>query len=116
MSNDERRGHNRYLCADLVRVQWFESEGPHFGQTLEAVLEDISTLGACVQVDRSIPLNSPITLSIGKASFRGGVCYSVFRDYGFFVGIRFFPGQRMVASRGDAPAPDESSCSYAAGY
>ena len=89
MSIAERRGQNRFLCADIVRVKWFEVGGPDSGQTTDALLEDISALGACVQVEEAIPLNAPITLYIGDANFRGGVCYSVFRDYGYFVGIRF---------------------------
>jgi hypothetical protein len=89
MSISERRTQNRLLCADLVKVKWLDAAGPDSGQTTEAVLEDISAVGACVQVEQPIPLNTPITLSIGEATFEGGVCYSVFRDYGYFVGIRF---------------------------
>jgi hypothetical protein len=89
MSISDRRNHNRFLCADLVRVKWFEASSPLTGKSTEAVLEDISALGACVQVEQSIPLNAPITLTVGGVSFEGGVCYSVYRDYGYFVGIRF---------------------------
>jgi len=89
MSISERRGQNRFLCADIVRVKWFEEGWPETHRTADALLEDISALGACVQVEDTIPLNAPIVLSIGDASFEGGVCYCVFRDYGYFVGIRF---------------------------
>ena len=89
MSISERRSQNRFLCADLVRVNWSEAAWPAIEETAEAVLEDISALGACVQVEHAIPLDAPITLRIGEAKFRGSVCYSVYRDYGYFVGIRF---------------------------
>jgi hypothetical protein len=83
MSILERRFEGRFLCADLVSVSWGDF------QKVGAVLEDISPLGACVQLEESIPLDTPITLSIGAARLSGHVCYSVFRDYGQFVGIRF---------------------------
>jgi len=56
---------------------------------MEAVLEDISALGGCVQVEEQIPVHAAIRLEIGDAHFRGRVCYCVYRDYGYFVGIRF---------------------------
>lgn len=105
MSIGERRFESRFLCADLVRVTWLETACPETAwlesalqapasqesieQSAGAVLEDISALGACVQVEQSIPLDVLITLSVGGTNFRGRVCYSVFRDYGHFVGIRF---------------------------
>jgi hypothetical protein len=103
MSILERRFENRFLCADLVSVVWSDISGAQGSDGAEesnaavatesfqsdAVLEDISALGACVQVESSIPVGSPITLVIGKTSFSGRVCYSVFRDYGHFAGIRF---------------------------
>jgi hypothetical protein len=97
MSILERRFESRFLCADLVSVMWSEVGQAEGGCALgiadsfqaDAVLEDISALGACVQVEQSIPIGSPITLAIGKTSFSGRVCYSVFRDYGHFAGIRF---------------------------
>jgi hypothetical protein len=79
---NERRFEGRCLCAQLVRVEW-----P--GGVVEAVLEDISALGGCVQVEEPIPLGSALALSIGESNFDGHVCYCVFRDYGYFVGIRF---------------------------
>ena len=82
MSISERRSENRFLCAELVRVTWEK-------QATDAVLEDISAFGACVQVEEAIALESPITLTIGTAVFSGQVSYCVFRDYGYFVGIRF---------------------------
>jgi hypothetical protein len=56
---------------------------------VQAVLEDISELGGCVQIEEPIALGSSVTLSIGGAEYSGHVCYCVFRDYGYFVGLRF---------------------------
>src|SRR5437764_384290 len=82
----ERRVESRYLCADLVRVDWLAGEDDF--RTVEAVLEDISALGACVQVEDRIPIGSTISISVDEARFFGHVSYCVYRDYGYFVGIR----------------------------
>jgi hypothetical protein len=58
-------------------------------RTADAVLEDISHVGGCVQVEEPIPVGVPIQLSIGEWSFAGHVSYCNYRDYGYFVGIRF---------------------------
>jgi hypothetical protein len=83
----ERRGENRYLCADLVRIDWMTGEDSF--RTEEAILEDISKIGGCVQIETPIPLGSTVMLSIHDARFTGHVCYCVYRDYGYFIGIRF---------------------------
>jgi hypothetical protein len=83
----ERRCESRYLCADLVRVDWMISGGDF--RSIEAVLEDISPVGACVQVEEPVELGTTLVLTIDKSHFAGHVCYCGFRDYGYFVGIRF---------------------------
>ncbi len=85
MQNLEKRLEGRFLCADLVRVTWRKGDAP---REIEAVLEDISPLGACVQIDEEIPVGAPITLSAGAHTLSGQVSYCVFRDYGYFAGIR----------------------------
>jgi hypothetical protein len=90
---NERRYESRFLCADLVRVEWFSGDsGSKTHTAVEAVLEDISSLGACVQVDECVPVGAAILISVGReevARLCGHVSYCVFRDYGYFVGIRF---------------------------
>jgi hypothetical protein len=99
---NERRFEGRFLCADLVKVEWLagevEGEGPGVNsRTVEAVLEDISALGACVQVEELVPLGAAISISVitgladsrQAARFAGFVAYCVYRDYGYFVGIQF---------------------------
>ena len=88
----ERRNESRFLCADLVRVDWLANElrsGSEQIRTEQALLEDISEIGGCIQVEHSIPLGANIMLNLHEATFVGNVCYCVFRDYGYFVGIRF---------------------------
>ena len=58
----------------------------------EAVLEDISPHGACIQVEEPIPTGVPILISAERdetARLAGEVSYCVFRDYGYFIGVRF---------------------------
>ena len=90
---NERRHESRFLCADLVKVEWFSEDGDNKTlRAVEAVLEDISPLGACVQVDEPVPVGATILISAGEeevARLCGQVSYCVFRDYGYFVGIRF---------------------------
>jgi hypothetical protein len=84
---DERRIENRFACADLVRVEWLEEQG--IVRATEAVLEDISRVGACIEVENQIPLGVAINIRLTNTLLFGRVCYCVFRDYGYFVGIRF---------------------------
>jgi hypothetical protein len=57
-------------------------------RTAEAVLEDISGHGACVQVEEKIPLGATIAISVGETRFYGYCSYCLYRDYGYFVGVR----------------------------
>lgn len=89
---NERRHESRFLCADLVKVEWAASGSSEGVHTAEAVLEDISALGACIQVDEPIPFGSPILISTRgeeRAQLAGQVSYCVYRDYGYFVGMKF---------------------------
>ncbi len=96
----KRRFEGRFLCADLVRVDWPAAEvagAAPASRTAEAVLEDISASGACVQVEEFIQPGVAISISTiaGSADpteitqFTGWVSYCVYRDYGYFVGIQF---------------------------
>ena len=80
------------LCADLVDVQWKDKNG----RTRRAIanLEDISLSGACLQVDVPIPIETTLRISYPKGELQGRVCYCVFREIGYFLGIEFEPGFR----------------------
>jgi hypothetical protein len=83
----EKRLESRYLCADLVRVSWMS--GRDRFSTVDAVLEDISARGACVQVEGPIPEGRLIALVAGDAHLVGFVSYCVAREFGYYVGFEF---------------------------
>ena len=87
-----RRAETRMLCADLVDVQWKDKNG----RTRRAIanLEDISLSGACLQVDAPIPIETTLRICYPKGELQGRVCYCVFREIGYFLGIEFEPGFR----------------------
>src|SRR3954464_1125372 len=87
-----RRVETRMLCADLVDVRWKDKTGK-IRRTV-ANLEDISLSGACVQVDNPIPLQTTLQISYPKGELQGRVCYCIYREIGYFLGIEFEPGFR----------------------
>jgi hypothetical protein len=93
----ERRLRARFLCADLVRIDWVAGNDGAY-RRVQGVLEDISTLGACVQVEEEIPPGSQISLSTGDTFLSGSVSYCVYQGYGYFVGINFADDNRWTES------------------
>jgi hypothetical protein len=85
---NERRLERRFLCADLVRIDWVTGDGGEF-RRMEGVLEDISGLGACVQVEEAIPPGALVAISAGDSWLCGCVTYCVYQEYGYFVGVHF---------------------------
>jgi hypothetical protein len=83
----ERRAEARFLCADLVRVEWFDKVGKP--RSTSAVLEDISASGACLQFEKSVPLETEIHVRHSQGELVGRVKYCLFRDIGYFVGVQF---------------------------
>jgi len=83
----ERRSEVRMLCADLVEISWQDPSG-RIGEA-PAVLEDISTSGACLHLDHSLPLDAVVSWRSPKIGFRGCVRYCAYREVGYFVGVRF---------------------------
>lgn len=80
------------LCADMVEVHWRDQAGRKWQGT--GLLEDISTSGACLQVDSAIPLGAEIHWDSNKKRFEGQVRYCVYREIGYFVGVEFHFGSR----------------------
>lgn len=88
----DRRIETRLLCSDLVDVEWKDkTDRLH---RCVANLEDISLSGACLQLDRPIPLGSPMRITYPKGELAGVVRYCVFREIGFFLGVEFEDGCR----------------------
>lgn len=86
----DRRIETRMLCADLVDFQWKDSNGRK--KRGVANLEDISLSGACLQVDRPVPLGTTVRINYPAGELKGIVKYCVFRDIGYFLGIEFEAG------------------------
>ena len=88
----DRRIETRMLCADLVDLQWKDKAG----RTRRSIanLEDISLSGACLQVERPIPLGTVVKVSYPKGDWVGKVKYCVFREIGYFLGVEFGEGIR----------------------
>jgi hypothetical protein len=80
------------LCADLVEVHWRDQAGR--GRRIVANLEDISLSGACIQVDKPIPLQTDIRMSYPNGELLGTVRYCVYREIGYFLGVEFRAGSR----------------------
>jgi hypothetical protein len=77
----------RYLCADLVKVDWMSADGEL--HTDSGVLEDICAEGACVEMENQIQLGVMMMITLDRKAFYGRVCHCSYRDYGWFVGMRF---------------------------
>ena len=87
----ERRAEARFLCADLVRVEWCDRLGRT--RRSSAVLEDISPSGACLQFEKSVPLDTVLHVRHSQGELVGTVKYCLFRDIGYFVGVQFAQAQ-----------------------
>jgi hypothetical protein len=83
----ERRSEPRLLCADLVEVHWQDKSGR--ARRAVANLEDISLSGACLQLENAIPLKSRVRISHGGGQFEGEIMYCVYREIGYFLGVKF---------------------------
>jgi hypothetical protein len=57
--------------------------------TTTAILEDISSSGACLQMEEPIPLGVEIHWDQPRQKFQGYVRYCVYREIGYFVGVEF---------------------------
>jgi len=90
----DRRLESRMLCADVVDAFWIGSDGER--QSANALLEDISASGACLQFESAVPLGVNLTWGSPKQEFTGEVRYCVYREIGYFVGVEFGPQSRWT--------------------
>lgn len=91
----ERRENPRMLCADLVKIEWKDRSGAY--HTVVANLEDISSSGACLQLEEDVPLHALVTITHENGEFQGRVRYCIYKEIGFFLGLEFDPGYRWNA-------------------
>lgn len=80
------------LCADMVEIRW-RIQGGRFRRAT-VLLEDISSSGACLQVETSLPLGAEIRCHFPNREFNGHVRYCVYREIGYFVGVQFDAGSK----------------------
>jgi len=83
----ERRCEVRMLCADMVKVSWKDALGKR--RRSVGLLEDISSSGACLQLETPVPKGAEIRWACPKQEFSGLVRYCVYREIGYFVGVEF---------------------------
>ncbi len=48
------------MCADMVAVRWKDESGVE--QQASALLDDISTSGACLNLDSPVPLGASVVI------------------------------------------------------
>lgn len=84
------------LCADMVEVTWRSGAGKPHRDT--ALLEDISYSGACLQLERALPMGAELKWDAPRRHFSGKVTYCVYREIGYFAGVRFDPVSRWTRS------------------
>ena len=84
------RAESRLLCSHLLEIEWVDREG--VSQRRVANLEDISAYGACVQLERPIPINTPVRICHDNGFKEGRVRYCLFRDGSYFVGVQLNAG------------------------
>ena len=82
-----RRIDSRYLCADLVRVDWIAGEDDT--RSIEGVIDDISHSGASLELEEPLPSGASVVIWLHDAFFAGLVRYCVFRDYTYLAGVEF---------------------------
>lgn len=75
------------MCADLVNVLIHRDDG----SLAEGIanLEEISSSGACIQLEEAIRVGTDIELLCSTCSFRGKVGYCRFVDIGYDIGMEF---------------------------
>jgi hypothetical protein len=88
----ERRVENRLLCADVLQVEWMESSG--WLRIATALLEDICAVGACLQMETSIPAPLLVQLRYRGVTMPAAVKYCNYREIGYYVGVEFRDGFR----------------------
>ena len=87
----ERR-EDRELCADLVKVQWKPEFGP--ARSEWAILEDISSSGACLEFEEPISLDTIVSLQFKSDRCQARIKYCKFEKTNYLLGVQFEQGYR----------------------
>jgi len=89
----------RNLCADLLKVRWKDESGTHKGDF--AVLEDISTEGACLKLEQPLSKGTVLSILYPRGQYRGTVRYCVEDVTGYLIGVKFAEGYRWSRDQYD---------------
>jgi hypothetical protein len=79
-----------FLCSDLIAVRW-ESPEPH---SAAAVLEEIWSTGAVVQLDKPLLKATRVRLELGDVEIPGLVMANVYEQIGYYITVQFEAGFR----------------------
>jgi hypothetical protein len=93
----QRRSEPRYMCADLVNIMIRLDDGSLAERI--ANLEEISSSGACIQLEVAMPVGTVIEVLCSTCSFRGKVGYCTFVELGYDIGIEFEKHNRWNRQR-----------------
>jgi hypothetical protein len=85
----DKRSEVRMMCADVVEASWTDKDGQV--QRTNALLENISPSGACLQLEVDVPLGVSLRIVCPKHEFVGEVRYCSYQEIGYFVGLEFEP-------------------------
>ena len=91
------RQEDRELCADLVKVQWENDSGDI--QCEWAILGDISSSGACLEIEVSIPPDTIVSLQFENEHCQARTMYCRFDKVNYLLGVQFEQGYRWSRSR-----------------
>jgi hypothetical protein len=80
------------MCADVVEASWTDKDGEV--QRADALLENISSSGACLQFEIAVPLGVILRFACEKHEFSGEVRYCSYAEIGYFVGVELEPQSR----------------------
>lgn len=87
-----RRSTLRSLCADLLKIRWTDDTGSSHREV--ATLEDISPTGACLKVEKPIPVGTTLAILYPSGSYQAQVKRCDPQMDWYFVGVEFAPGYR----------------------
>jgi hypothetical protein len=91
------RNEERQLCADLVKVQWKSPSGPEHSEW--AILEDISSSGACLEIEEAIPPETIVNLQFTSDQCQARVKYCTLDRTNYLLGVLFEQGYRWSRRR-----------------
>ena len=86
----------RYLCSELVRIEWQENEG---AASATAILEEIWPEGACVQTLQPMRAGTRIWIVGRQALFLGTLMECQFQTDGYYSQVLFDEDSRWSSRR-----------------